>query len=363
MASDRGDTPTGGRGMPRHAQLRRRRRRASWPAAGVAVAVIIGGAGVLVLHPRAPAGARQAHSGHHRNPAVGHSGGTPLSAARIGSSASGTPAPAVATVSITDVGDMNFGMDGHYPPGGGPAVFASVADELHSNLTVGNLQTALGSGGVTKCPPHSTYCYAFQAPADFAVAVQHAGFSAVNVANNHTDDAGPIGIQETDTALTTAHLRWTGRPAQTTYLVRRGVKIALLGFAPYDYDRNLLDIPAAVAAVRQAAAHAQLVIVFIHAGAEGREPSTRGREWRPTSARSAATPWPFPTPSSAPAPISCSAPGRTSCGPCSGITAGSSPTASATSRATTPLAWAGSRPTAPSCTCGCARTARSPQAP
>jgi poly-gamma-glutamate capsule biosynthesis protein CapA/YwtB (metallophosphatase superfamily) len=89
------------------------------------------------------------------------------------------------------------------------------------------------------------------------------------VANNHTDDAGAAGLQETDQALTAARLSWTGRPGQITYLVRDRVKIALLGFAPYDYDSNLLDIPAAVAAVKQATQHAQLVIVFIHAGAEG----------------------------------------------------------------------------------------------
>jgi poly-gamma-glutamate capsule biosynthesis protein CapA/YwtB (metallophosphatase superfamily) len=164
---------------------------------------------------------------------------------------------------------MNFGMDGHYPPGGAGTLFASVAGYLRSSLTVGNLETALGSSGTTKCPPRAKNCYAFQAPAGAALAVRRAGFAAVNVANNHTDDAGPAGMQETDAALRAAHLRWTGRPAQTTYLVRRGIRIALLGFAPYGYDRNLLDIPAAVAAVRQAAARAQLVIVFMHAGAEG----------------------------------------------------------------------------------------------
>jgi poly-gamma-glutamate capsule biosynthesis protein CapA/YwtB (metallophosphatase superfamily) len=144
-----------------------------------------------------------------------------------------------------------------------------VARDLHSNLTVGNLETALGNSGTTKCASGSSDCFAFQAPADEAQGVHQAGFSAVNVANNHTDDAGATGLQETDAALSAARLRWTGRPGQTTYLVRRGVKIALLGFAPYQYDRSLLDIPAAVAAVRQAAGRAQMVVVFIHAGAEG----------------------------------------------------------------------------------------------
>jgi poly-gamma-glutamate capsule biosynthesis protein CapA/YwtB (metallophosphatase superfamily) len=178
--------------------------------------------------------------------------------------------PALATISITDVGDMNFGMNGHYPPGGATELFAGVAGDLHSDLTVGNLETALGDSGTTRCGPKpSSECFAFQAPASEALDVARAGFAAVNVANNHTDDAGAIGLQETDAALTAAHLSWTGRPGQITYLVRNGIKVALLGFAPYDYDSNLLDIPAAVAAVKQAAQHAQLVIVFIHAGAEG----------------------------------------------------------------------------------------------
>jgi poly-gamma-glutamate capsule biosynthesis protein CapA/YwtB (metallophosphatase superfamily) len=185
---------------------------------------------------------------------------------KAGSSAS----PAPATISVTDVGDMNFGMNGRYPSGGATELFSGVAADLHSDLTVGNLETALGDSGTTKCGPKpSSECFAFQAPASEAVDVAEAGFAAVNVANNHTDDAGSAGIQETDAALTTARLSWTGRPGQITYLVRHGVKIALLGFAPYDYDSNLLDIPSAVAAVKQATQNAQLVVVFIHAGAEG----------------------------------------------------------------------------------------------
>jgi hypothetical protein len=185
---------------------------------------------------------------------------------KAGSSAS----PALATISITDDGDMNFGMNGRYPSGGATELFAGVAADLHSDLTVGNLETALGDSGTTKCGPKpSSECFAFQAPASEAVDVAEAGFAAVNVANNHTDDAGSTGLQETDAALTAARLSWTGRPGQITYLVRHGVKVALLGFAPYDYDSNLLDIPAAVAAVKQATQNAQLVVVFIHAGAEG----------------------------------------------------------------------------------------------
>ena len=45
--------------------------------------------------------------------------------------------------------------------------------------------------------------------------------------------------------------------------------MAFLGFAPYAFDANLLDIAGARALVRRARRHAAIVVVIIHAGAEG----------------------------------------------------------------------------------------------
>jgi poly-gamma-glutamate capsule biosynthesis protein CapA/YwtB (metallophosphatase superfamily) len=175
--------------------------------------------------------------------------------------------PAVLTV--TWVGDMTFGRPGSYPAGGAAALLGAVTKQLHSDLTIGNLETALGSVVLTKCGKNEADCYAYEAPADTAVALRHAGFSAVNVANNHTMDAGTAGEQSTDAALAACGLRWAGRPGRITYLRRHGIRVALLGFAPWAYDASLLDLPAATALVRQARRHAKVVIVMIHAGAEG----------------------------------------------------------------------------------------------
>src|SRR5947207_7858849 len=49
----------------------------------------------------------------------------------------------------------------------------------------------------------------------------------------------------------------------------RGRRVAFLGFAPYHYDSNLLDLSGAQRLVRHAARQASLVVVIIHAGAEG----------------------------------------------------------------------------------------------
>ena len=174
------------------------------------------------------------------------------------------------SVEIAAVGDMTFGRAGSHPAGGASSLVARVKWALRGDLTVGNLETTLGSGGYSKCPRgRSKTCFAFQAPAGTAGALRQAGFAAVNVANNHGDDYGAEGIRETGAALRSARLAFTGRPGQITYVVRRGVKVALLGFAPYRYDEDLLDIGSATRLVRRAAQRADIVIVFIHAGAEG----------------------------------------------------------------------------------------------
>jgi poly-gamma-glutamate capsule biosynthesis protein CapA/YwtB (metallophosphatase superfamily) len=178
-------------------------------------------------------------------------------------------AKGAATFSLTWVGDMTFGTLNEWPAGGTGSLITAMKPYLHSDLTVGNLETALGDLPMSKCSPHEKDCYQFEAPPDTAKDLERDGFSAVNVANNHTLDAGPAGEASTDRALRTAGLQWAGRPGQITYLTRNGVKIALLGFAPWSYDADALDIPAAEALVRKARKHAQVVIVMEHLGGEG----------------------------------------------------------------------------------------------
>lgn len=188
------------------------------------------------------------------------------------SSASGRATPAAkppATVSITWVGDMTFGTPGDYPDGGTAALISGVRQDLRGDLVIGNLETPIGDLPMSKCAPKEQDCYEFETPDSTARTLRQAGFSALNVANNHTLDAGMAGEASTDAALRSAGLAWAGRPGQITYLTRNGITIALIGFAPWPYDADLLDIPAAEALVRQARQHAQVVIVMEHAGGEG----------------------------------------------------------------------------------------------
>lgn len=175
----------------------------------------------------------------------------------------------VGAVEIAAVGDMTFGANGIVPSGGAGALLAGVGSALRSDLSVGNLETTLGSGASSKCAPSSTSCFRFQAPTSTARALREAGIAAVNVANNHSYDYGLAGQQQTSAALRSAHIAYAGRPGQTTFVGRHGIRIALLGFAPGDYNQNLFDLPAAVELVKEASTRADFVVAFIHAGAEG----------------------------------------------------------------------------------------------
>ena len=164
---------------------------------------------------------------------------------------------------------MTFGTLDAWPPDGPGSLLDSVTPYLRSDLTVGNLESALGDLPMSKCTAGESDCYQFEAPDSTAADLRRDGFAAVNVANNHTMDAGPPGEISTDDALHGARLAYAGRPGQIAYLTRNGIRIALLGFAPWSYDADALDIPAAEALVRQAKQHAQVVIVMEHLGGEG----------------------------------------------------------------------------------------------
>jgi hypothetical protein len=133
-----------------------------------------------------------------------------------------------------------------------------------------NLEGTYARGGPSKCGgTRANDCFAFQAPPTNAQALRWAGIGAVNVANNHAFDFGASGQAQTLAALRGAGVAWTGRPGEVTVLDVKGVKVALLGFAPYPYASPLLNLKAARKLVARAAGQAAVVIVAIHAGAEG----------------------------------------------------------------------------------------------
>jgi capsule synthesis protein PGA_cap len=241
--------------LARRARARRWLRCSRLAAAGVLLA--LGAAGGVF--------AATSLTGQDGGPVATDSGSAPASTQTVSSE-----------FSIAATGDVTLGMAGVYPPGGAARLLLGVRGFLRGDVVLGNLETVLGDVGVAagagKCAGATPgTCFAFIAPAADAFGLRKNGYTILNVANNHAEDHGATGEAMTERALARAHLRWTGRPGQIAYLRVRGLNVAVLGFAPYRWAQNMLDVHAAEALVRRAAARAQVVVVTMHAGAEGHE--------------------------------------------------------------------------------------------
>jgi poly-gamma-glutamate capsule biosynthesis protein CapA/YwtB (metallophosphatase superfamily) len=151
------------------------------------------------------------------------------------------------------------------------AVFAGIRRFLkNKDLVVGNLEGTLATGGASKCGEGSgSGCFAFRASPAWAVTLGAAGFMVLNVANNHALDYGTEAQSETLAALRRARIVHTGLPGQIAYVRAGTVKVALIGCAPYRWAQSLLDVRGSAALVRKAARHADVVVIYMHAGAEG----------------------------------------------------------------------------------------------
>jgi hypothetical protein len=182
------------------------------------------------------------------------------------------------SVSIAWVGDIAMVASGN---GGAGFFSSSVRHELRGDVVIGNLEGTLAVGGQSKCGPRSTHCFAFRAPPSYGRLLRQAGFTLMNVANNHAFDYGPEGQRETLAALRSARLRYTGRPGQITIVRILGVRVAVIGFAPYTWAQSLTDLDGAARIVRRAKRDASLVVVVMHAGAEGSDHQhvRPGTEW------------------------------------------------------------------------------------
>jgi hypothetical protein len=210
-------------------------------------------------------------SGRSRRPAVRLALSTAVGLALLPAAAGAAVPLAGETFTLAWGGDVTPGSAYGLPPAHGSGMLAGVSDVLGGvDIASVNLEGTLGLGGVAKCAPHtSPTCFSFQAPAANAAALGDAGVDIVNVANNHANDYGPTGQALTARALRRAGIAFTGRPAQATSLRLPRARVAFLGFAPYRWASPLNDLPAVRRLVHGAAANANVVVVFMHAGAEG----------------------------------------------------------------------------------------------
>lgn len=183
------------------------------------------------------------------------------------------PAADQQEITMSAVGDTIMSAAPTFlPPNNGKGFFDSVAAGLHSDLQMANLEQPLTNDtGVSKCSAASQgkTCFQFRSPPAYANILAQAGFSLVTIANNHALDFGQAGHEQTEDALRAAGVAYTGPPGMITTVDVKGIKVAVLGFAPYAWANDVTDIAEAQDLVRQAKQQADLVVIQVHMGGEG----------------------------------------------------------------------------------------------
>jgi hypothetical protein len=248
------------RAQQRRQQVRRRRAALGGGTAAVLVAVGLAVA-QLAAGGGSPAGAGS-HSRSHTTTPTTTGGGSSTDRG------TGPDPPKTGSVTISAVGDTMLGYAGVLAPNPG-SYFDGVSSQITGDIRFANLEGALTDLSSGKCAVLHTACYEFRAPPSWARYFKRAGFTIVSNANNHAFDFWQAGLDDTVAALDQAGLAHTGRTHEITYLKVRNLTVAFIGVASYPNTGPLNDYPAARAMIHTADARADIVVVAMHAGAEG----------------------------------------------------------------------------------------------
>ena len=178
------------------------------------------------------------------------------------------PSHTTNAITFSAVGDTELGKAGQLPPD--PAAYlAPVVAALAAPIVFANLEGTLTDATTSKCDDDSTDCFAFRVPTTDAAVLRRAGFTVLNSANNHSHDFGSQGTGDTSAALAAAGIAQTGLPGQIAVVADGATKVAFVGFAPYADTNNMLDLATARTLIAHASTEAAVVVVYMHAGAEG----------------------------------------------------------------------------------------------
>jgi poly-gamma-glutamate capsule biosynthesis protein CapA/YwtB (metallophosphatase superfamily) len=177
---------------------------------------------------------------------------------------------------ITAVGDImmgsHFPSEDWLPEDDGESLFQDVLPWLkNSDIVFGNLEGCLLNQGdcIKKCKNPET-CYAFKMPEHYVDHLVNAGFNLMSIANNHIGDFGKLGIESTSRVLSKAGIHFAGVHTQpNTIFELNGTMIGFCAFSPNQATPDLRDMDNAQRIVELLNRMCDIVIVSVHAGAEG----------------------------------------------------------------------------------------------
>ena len=191
-----------------------------------------------------------------------------------------TPAPAPkntvtlpATVSIKAVGDIIPGTNFPYNklPQNKDVLFDGVKPHLKgADILFGNFESTMTDYPYSSKGGGGGMLFAFRTPPSYAKILKDAGFNILSIANNHSYDFNEQGFKDTIKNIDSNGMKAVGKRDQIVYKNVKGVNFAFIGFSNYgEVHNSLLELKAGAEVVKKAKQKADIVVISVHAGAEG----------------------------------------------------------------------------------------------
>lgn len=190
----------------------------------------------------------------------------------MNASAAVAPSAAATSITIKAVGDIIPGSNYPYSklPKNERVLFQSVKAHLQgADLLFGNFESTLTNYPYSAKDTSTGRSFAFRTPPSYAKLLKSTGFDVLNVANNHSGDFFERGFEDTFKNIEKAGMKAVGKKGKILYMTVKGVPVAFIGFSNYDFHNSILDLPAAKKLVAEARKNAKIVVISVHAGAEG----------------------------------------------------------------------------------------------
>jgi hypothetical protein len=180
---------------------------------------------------------------------------------------------APATVSIKAVGDIIPGTNFPYNklPQKKELLFESVKPHLKgADILFGNFESTMTDHPYSSKGGGGGMLFAFRTPPSYAKILKDAGFNILNIANNHSYDFNEQGFKDTIKNIDSNGMKAVGKRDQIVYKNVKGVNFAFIGFSNYgEVHNSLLELKAGAEVVKKAKQKADIVVISVHAGAEG----------------------------------------------------------------------------------------------
>ncbi|WP_348254866.1 CapA family protein [Leptolyngbya sp. ST-U4] len=138
-----------------------------------------------------------------------------------------------------------------------------------ADITFGNFESTLTTYPYSAKNTSQRMTFAFRTPPVYAQMLKEMGFDVLNVANNHTFDFGEPGFTETIAQIEQTGMKAIGQKGKIVYTPVKGTTIAWIGFSYFSDHNSMHDLDTAAKLVQEASQNANLVIISVHAGAEG----------------------------------------------------------------------------------------------